>query len=113
MHVSPLLNYAIRIRERNVELRRQIASLQNDIQVIEKDISRLSHTYDDLVEQCRILREKQTDRQKDTLLEEYQKQFNEYVYDVENYLNNKEWNLSSIDKTAILCKKKEKYHEKD
>ncbi|CAF2358506.1 unnamed protein product [Rotaria sp. Silwood2] len=98
---SPLLNHAIKIRGKNVELRKKIALLQNDIQLIEKDILTLTNTYDDLVEQCRVLHEKQTDRKKDSLLEEYQNKFNNYIHDIENYINNKEWNISSIEKTEI------------
>lgn len=102
---SPLLNYAVKIRGKNVELRKKIASLQNEIQSIEKDTLTLTNTYEDLVEQCRALREKQTDRTKDLLLEEYQKQFNAYICDIEHYINNKEWNLSLIEKPQISCKK--------
>ncbi|CAF0722671.1 unnamed protein product [Rotaria sp. Silwood1] len=105
INASPLLNHAIKIRGKNVELRKKITLLQNDIQLIEKDILTLTNTYDDLVEQCQILREKQTDRKKDLLLEEYQNKFNDYIHDIENYLNNKEWNISSIEKTDILSPK--------
>ncbi|CAF4189166.1 unnamed protein product, partial [Rotaria sordida] len=101
MYASPLLNHAIKIRGKNGELRKKITLLQNDIQLIEKDILTLTNTYDDLVEQCGILREKQTDRKKDLLLEEYQNKFNAYIHDIENYLNNKEWNISSNENTEI------------
>jgi uncharacterized coiled-coil DUF342 family protein len=103
-HTSPLLNHAIRTRAKNVELRKKISQLQTDIQSIEKDISTLTLTYDDLVEQCRILREKQTDKTKDFLLEESEKEFQNYIHDIENYLNTKQWKISSIEKPTILCK---------
>ncbi len=102
---SPLLNHAIRVRAKNVELRKKITQLENDIQLIEKDISTITNTYDDLVEQCQNLRDKQTDKKKDLLLEEYQTQFNNYIHDIENYLNNKQWNSPSIEKTTVLCKR--------
>ncbi|CAF3178155.1 unnamed protein product [Rotaria socialis] len=102
---SPLLSHAVKIRGKNVELRKKIILLQTDIQSIEKDILSLTNTYDDLVEQCQILREKQTDRKKDFLLEEYQKQFTDYVHDIENYINKKEWNIDSMEKTNVLSPK--------
>ena len=94
------------IREKNVELRKKIALLENNIQLIQRDISALTNTYDDLVEQCRILREKQIDKKTDLLLEEYRKQFNEYIHDIENYLNNKEWNTFLAQKMDISRKEK-------
>ena len=103
-HTSPLLNHAIRTRAKNVELRKKIALLQADIQSIEKDISTLTMTYDDLVEQCQVLREKQTDKTKDLLLDESEKQFQNYIHDVENYLNSKQWITPSIEKLAAPCK---------
>ncbi|CAF4448287.1 unnamed protein product, partial [Adineta steineri] len=59
---SPLLNHAVRIRAKNVELRKKITQLESDIQLITKDISSLTNTYDDLVEQCQVLRENQTEK---------------------------------------------------
>ncbi len=105
-NTSPLLNHAIKTRAKNVELRKKINQLQTDIQSIEKDISILTNTYDNLVEQCQILREKQTEKKKDLLLEEYQKEFHNYIHDIENYMNNKQWKFSSIEKTTTLCKRK-------
>ncbi|CAF3835839.1 unnamed protein product [Rotaria magnacalcarata] len=102
---SPLLSHAVKIRGKNVELRKKIILLQNDIQSIEKDILSLTNTYDDLVEQCQTLREKQTDRKKDFLLEEYQKQFTDYIQDIENYINKKEWSIGSMEKTNALSPK--------
>jgi uncharacterized coiled-coil DUF342 family protein len=103
-HTSPLLNHAIRTRAKNVELRKKIAQLQTDIQSIENDISTLTHTYDDFVEQCRILREKQTDKSKDFLLEESQKEYHNYIHDIENYLNTKQWKIPSSEKPTVLGK---------
>jgi hypothetical protein len=105
---SPLLNHAIKTRAKNVELRKKITQLQTDIQSIENDISTLTNTYDHLVEQCQILREKQTDTKKDLLLEESQKEFHNYIRDIENYINNKQLTFSSIEKPTVLCKKKKK-----
>ncbi|UJR26104.1 hypothetical protein I4U23_007450 [Adineta vaga] len=104
-NTSPLLNHAMRVRTKNVELRKKITQLENDIQLIEKDISTLTITYDNLVDQCQILHEKQTDKKKDLLLEQYQNQFNNYIHDIENYLNNKQWNISAIEKTTVLSPK--------
>jgi uncharacterized coiled-coil DUF342 family protein len=104
-NTSPLLNHAVKTRAKNVELRKKITQLENDIQLIENDISALTNTYDDLAEQCQILREKQTDKNKDLILEDDQKQFNNYIHDIEKYLDSKQWNNSSIEKTTILCKK--------
>lgn len=92
---SPLLNHAIKTRSKNVELRQKITQLQIEIQSIENDISLLTNTYDDLVEQCQILREKQTDKTKDFLLEEYQNEYQNYLHDIENYIHNKQWKFSS------------------
>lgn len=105
INTSPLLNHAIKIRGKNVELRKKITAIQNDIQSIENDILTLTNTYDDLVEQCQVLREKQTDSKKDLLLGEYQEQFNTYLHDIENYINSKEWNVPSIEKTDVVGKK--------
>jgi len=106
---SPLLNHAIKTRAKNVELRKKITQLQTDIQSIENDISTLTNTYDNLVEQCQILREKQTDTKKDLLLEESQKEFQNYIRDIENYINNKQLTFSSMEKSTILCKKKKSF----
>jgi hypothetical protein len=99
---SPLLNHAIQIRAKNVELRKKITQLQTDIQSIENDISTITNTYDNLVEQCQILREQQTDKKKDLLLNEYQKEFNNYIHDIENYVNNKQWKISPIENTTNI-----------
>lgn len=103
-HASPLLNRAIGTRAKNVELRQKITQLQTDIHSIEKDISTLTVTYDDLVEQCRILREKQTDKSQEALREESEKDFRQYIHDIETYLNNKQWKTPSMEKSSILCK---------
>jgi uncharacterized coiled-coil DUF342 family protein len=105
-NTSPLLNYAIKTRAKNVELRTKIAQLQSDIQSIEKDISTLTDTYDNLVEQCQILREKQTDKTKEFLLEEYHKEFHQYIHDIEKYVNNKQWKIPSADEITTSCKKR-------
>lgn len=104
-NTSPLLNHAIKTRAKNVELRQKISQLKIDIESIEKDISILSNTYDNLVEQCQILREKQTDKNNDLLLDEYQKEFQNYIHDIENYINNKQWKFSSVENPVIPCKK--------
>jgi uncharacterized coiled-coil DUF342 family protein len=106
-NTSPLSNHAIKVREKNVELRKKISQLENEIQSVEKDILTLTNTHDDFVEQCQSLREKQTDAKKDLLLEEYEKQFHNYIHDIENYLNKKQWNISSIDRTVSSCKRRD------
>ena len=103
-NTSPLLNHAMRIRAKNVELRKKIAQLESDIQFVENDISTLTHTYDDLAKQCQVLREKQTDTKKDLLLQQCQTQFDHYINDIENYILNKQWNLPAIEKSTVLCK---------
>ncbi|CAF0804291.1 unnamed protein product [Adineta ricciae] len=102
---SPLLNHAMRVRAKNVELRKKIAQLESDVQFVEKDILTLTHTYDDLAEQCQVLREKQTDKKKDLLLQQCQTQFDHYINDIENYILNKQWNLPIIEKTSVLSPK--------
>ena len=81
-NTSPLLNHAMRIRAKNVELRKKIAQLESDVQFVEKDITTLTHAYDDLAEQCQVLREKQTDKKKDLLLQQCQTQFDHYINDI-------------------------------
>ncbi|CAF1282818.1 unnamed protein product [Adineta steineri] len=102
---SPLLNHAVRTRAKNVELRKKITQLESDIQLITKDISSLTNTYDDLVEQCQVLRENQTEKKKDLLLEECQTQFNNYIQDIQNYLNNKQWDIPTSEKITVSTPK--------
>lgn len=101
---SPLLSHATRVRAKNVELRKKIAQLESDIQMIEKDIASLTSTHDDLVGQCQTLREKQTDQTKALQLEEYQSQFNAYIHGIETYLNTKQWNVPLEAKPMAPCK---------
>lgn len=104
-NTSPLLNHAVKIRAKNVELRKQITQLQSDIQSIDNEISTLTKTHENLLEQCQILREKQTDDQKHLLLEQYETEFKNYIHDIENFINNKQWNSPSVDKSIISCKR--------
>lgn len=102
-HTSSLLNHAMRTRTKNMELRQKIAQLQTEVHNLEKDISSLTMTYDDLVEQCRILREQQTDENKQFLLKQSEKDFHQYIQDIENYIKNKQWKTSSMDKPSNSC----------
>jgi uncharacterized coiled-coil DUF342 family protein len=100
-HISPLLDHAIRIRAKNVELRQKIVQLQADIHNLEKDISTMTVTQDDLVEQCRILREQQTEQNKEFLFEQSEKDFRQYIQDIADYINTKSWKPSSNEKSSL------------
>ena len=95
MNTSPLLNHAVKVRAKNVELRNKITQVRHDVELIEKDVSALKAVHDDLVEQCRRLRDKQTDANQNLALEECRKQFHSYIHDIEGYLANKQWNAAA------------------
>ena len=99
--ISPLLDHAIRIRAKNVELRQKIVQLQVDVHSLEKDISTMTVTHDDLVEQCRILREQQTEQNKELLFEQSEKDFRQYIQDIADYINNKSWKPSSNENPTL------------
>lgn len=96
-HISPLLDHAIRIRAKNVELRQTIAQLQADIHNLEKDISTITVTHDDLAEQCRILREQQTE---ELSSKQSEKDFHQYIQDITDYIDTKSWKPISNEKPS-------------
>jgi uncharacterized coiled-coil DUF342 family protein len=104
-NTSPLLHHAVRIRANNVELRNKIVQLQNEVKIIENNVLKLKETYDNLAEQCQILRHQQTDVKQNLLYEECQRQFDCYIEDIDHYLTNKTWTIPSMSSvTSVQCK---------
>lgn len=89
MNSSPLLNQALAVRSKNVELRKKISDIQQNIDAMEKDIAQLQKKHDDLLAQCQSLREKQNNAQQKALIVECQRQFENYIREIDEYISNK------------------------
>ena len=102
---SSILDHAVKIRAKNVELRKNVSQLRSDIKTMEDEMLQMQVTHDELFAQCQVLREKQTDANHTAQLEAYRRQFDSWIQDIGNYLTHKTLDLPTVPATTVARKK--------
>lgn len=101
LNSSPLIHHVVQVRARNVELRQKLTDLQNEIKNLENELDSIRTKRDELTQKSQKLRSMQSDQAKILHFEQSQRLFRQYIEEIDNYINEKQFNLPEIAEIPI------------